>query len=96
MPVIDDNNAWTQGAQQALDQVLAMHDTYARHPYIGFAIGLPDLAKIDQATLAKVATYALELNLGVQVLLYQRSAHVLAIEQRHGCDGIQLLEQVVC
>ena len=94
VPVNDDNNAWTQGAQQALDQALAMHDTYARHPRIGIAIGLPDLAKIDHATLAKVATYALELNLGVQVLLHQSSAHVLAIEQRHGCNGIQLLERV--
>ena len=94
VPVSDDNNAWTQGAQQALDQALAMHDTYARHPRIGIAIGLPDLAKIDHATLAKVATYALELNLGVQVLLHQSSAHVLAIEQRHGCNGIQLLERV--
>lgn len=94
VPVSDDNNAWTQGAQQALDQALAMHDTYARHPCIGIAIGLHDLAKIDQATLAKVATYALELNLGVQVLLQQSSAHVLAIEQRHGRNGIQLLEQV--
>ena len=94
VPVSDDNNAWTQGAQQALDRALAMHDTYARHPRIGIAIGLPDLAKIDHATLAKVATYALELNLGVQVLLHQSSAHVLAVEQRHGCNGIQLLEQV--
>ena len=71
-----------------------MHDTYAHHPRIGIAIGLPDLSKIDHATLVKVATYALELNLGVQVLLHQSSAHVLAVEKHHGCNGIQLLEQV--
>ena len=58
VPVSDDNNAWSQGAQQALDRALAMHDTYARHPRIGIAINLPDLAEIDHATLAKVATYA--------------------------------------
>ncbi len=94
VPVSDDHNAWTHGAQQALDRALAMHDTYAHHPRIGIAIGLPDLSKIDHATLVKVATYALELNLGVQVLLHQSSAHVLAVEKRHGCNGIQLLEQV--
>lgn len=94
VPVSDDDNAWTHGAQQALDRALAMHDTYAHHPRIGIAIGLPDLSKIDHATLVKVATYALELNLGVQVLLHQSSAHVLAVEKRHGCNGIQLLEQV--
>ena len=94
VPVSDDDNAWTHGAQQALDRALAMHDTYAHHPRIGIAIGLPDLSKIDNATLVKVATYALELNLGVQVLLHQSSAHVLAVEKRHGCNGIQLLEQV--
>ncbi|MBL6709436.1 MAG: amidohydrolase family protein, partial [Pseudomonadales bacterium] len=94
VPVSDDDNAWTHGAQQALDRALAMHDTYAHHPRIGIAIGLPDLSKIDHATLVKVATYALELNLGVQVLLHQSSAHVLAVEKRHGCNGIQLLDQV--
>ena len=41
-----------------------MHDTYAHRPRIGIAIGLPDLSKIDRATQVKVATYALELNLG--------------------------------
>ena len=59
VPVSEDSNARTQGAQQALEQALAMHDTYARHPRIGVAIGLPDLAKIDHATFAKVAPYAL-------------------------------------
>ena len=57
-----------------------MHDTYARHPRIGIAIGLPDLAKIDHATLAKVATYALELNLGVQVLLHPGKDFILCSE----------------
>lgn len=94
VPVSEEANAWTHGTQQALDRALAMHDTYARHPRIGIAIGLPDLAKIDQETLAKVAMYALELNLAVQVLLHQSPAHVLTIEQRHGCNGIELLEQV--
>ena len=37
--------------------------------------------------------YAEELNLQVQVLLQQSPAHVLAIEDRHGCSGIALLEQ---
>ena len=94
VPVSDDQNNWTHGAQQALDRALAMHDTYVHHPRIGIAIGLPDLSKIDHATLVKVATFALELNLGVQVLLHQSSAHVLAVEKHHGCNGIQLLEQV--
>ena len=94
VPVSDDHNVWTHGAQQALDRALDMHDTYAHHPRIGISIGLPDLSKIDHATLVKVATYALELNLVVQVLLHQSSAHVLAVENRHGCNGIQLLEQV--
>ena len=71
-----------------------MKHSYVLHTRFGIAIGLHELAKIDHATLAKVATYALELNLGVQVLLHQSSAHVLAIEQRHGCNGIQLLERV--
>ena len=71
-----------------------MHDTYAHHPRIGIAIGLPDLSKIDHATLVKVVTHARELNLGVQELLHQSSAHARPVEKRHDCDGIQLLEQV--
>ena len=70
-----------------------MHDTDAHHPRIGIAIGLPDPS---HATLVKVATHALEPNLGVQELLHQSSAHAGAAEKRHDYDGIQLLEQVVC
>ncbi len=73
-----------------------MHDADAHHPRIGIAIGLPDLSKIDHATLVKVATHALEPNLGVQELLHQSSAHAGAVEKRYDYDGIQLLEQVVC
>ena len=73
-----------------------MHDADAHHPRIDIAISLPNLSKIDHATLVKVATHALEPNLGVQELLHQSSAHAGAVEKRHDYDGIQLLEQVVC
>ena len=76
-----------------MDRALALHDHYARHPRIGIGFGLPDLAQLDRETLTKVAMYAEELNLQVQVLLQQSPAHVLAIEDRHGCSGIALLEQ---
>lgn len=94
VPVTDEANAWADGAQEGLERALALHDTYARHPRIGIALGLPSLAHIDRDTLVKVAMYAEELGLAVQVLLHPSPAHVLAIETRHGCSGIELLESV--
>lgn len=93
VPITAQANTWTQSAQESLDRALALHDHYARHPRIGIGFGLPDLAQLDRETLTKVAMYAEELNLQVQVLLQQSPAHVLAIEDRHGCSGIALLEQ---
>lgn len=94
VPVTDEANAWADSAQQGLERALALHDTYARHPRIGIALGLPNLAHIDRDTLVKVAMYAEELGLAVQVLLHPTPAHALAIEGRHGCSGIALLENV--
>jgi 5-methylthioadenosine/S-adenosylhomocysteine deaminase len=94
VPVTDEANAWTDSAQEGLERALTLHDTYARHPRIGIALGLPSLAHIDRDTLAKAAMYAEELGLAVQVLLHQSPAHALAIETRHGCTGIELLESV--
>lgn len=94
VPVTEAMNSWTQTAQAGLDRALALHDTYARHSRIDIAFGLPNLAQIDRDVLVKTATYAEELGLPVQVLLHQTPAHILTIEDRHGCDGVQLLEQV--
>lgn len=94
VPVTDEANAWTGSAQEGLERALALHDTYARHPRIGIALGLPSLAHVDGDTLAKAAMYAEELGLAVQVLLHQSPAHVLATETRHGCSGVELLETV--
>ena len=94
VPVTEETNAWSDNAQEGLERALALHDTYARHPRIGIALGLPSLAHIDRDTLIKAAMYAEELGLAVQVLLQQSPAHALAIETRHGCSGIRLLESV--
>ena len=94
VPVTDEANAWTGSAQEGLERALALHDSYARHPRIGIALGLSSLAHIDRDTLVRTAMYAEELGLAVQVLLHQSPAHVSAIEARHGCSGIKLLESV--
>ena len=94
VPVSEEVNAWTDSAQEGLERALALHDSYARHPRIGIALGLSSLAHIDRDTLVRTAMYAEELGLAVQVLLHQSPAHVSAIEARHGCSGIKLLENV--
>lgn len=93
VPITDEINPWSQSAQDALERGLALHDSYARHPSVGIALGLPNLAQISFETLQKVGMYSEELNLQVQVLLHPTPGHVLAIEERHGCDGVALLEQ---
>ncbi|NCF45458.1 MAG: amidohydrolase family protein [Proteobacteria bacterium] len=93
VPITAQANTWTQSAQEGLDRALTLHDRYAHHPRISIAFGLPDLVQLDREALTKIAMYAEELNLQVQVLLQQSPAHLLALEDRHGCSGIALLEQ---
>jgi 5-methylthioadenosine/S-adenosylhomocysteine deaminase len=94
VPITDEINSWSQSAQDALERALTLHDSYAHHPSVGIALGLPNLAQVSLETLQKVGMYSEELNLQVQVLLHPTPGHVLAIEERHGCDGVALLEQV--
>ena len=94
VPISDESNSWSQSAQDALERALNLHDNYAHHPGVGIALGLPNLAHVSFATLQRVGMYAEELNLQVQVLLHPTPGHVLAIEERHGCDGVTLLEKV--
>jgi 5-methylthioadenosine/S-adenosylhomocysteine deaminase len=93
VPITDEINAWSQSAQDGLERALALHDGYAHHPSVGIALGLPNLAQISFETLQKVGMYSEELNLQVQALLHPTPGHVLAIEERHGCDGVTLLER---
>lgn len=94
VPITDEPNPWSQSAQDALERALSLHDRYAHHPSVGIALGLPNLAHVSLETLQKVSMYAEELNLQVQVLLHPTPGHVLAIEERHGCDGVTLLEKI--
>lgn len=93
VPITDAGNGWCANAQEGLERALAMHDDYAHHPRISIALGLPDLAQIDTDMLTKVSMYAEELNLQVQVLLQPTPGHLLAVEDRHGCHGVTLLER---
>lgn len=92
VPITEQSNPWATSAQDALERALALHDKYARNPNISVALGLPDLAQISAEILTKVGMYAEELNLQVQALLHPTPGHVLAIEERHGCDGVKLLD----
>lgn len=94
VPITDETNPWSLSAQDALERALALHDSYARHPSVGIALGLPNLAHISLEALQKVGMYAEELNLQVQVLLHPTPGHLLAIEERHRSDGVTLLEKV--
>ena len=66
VPVSEEVNAWTDSAQEGLERALALHDSYARTPRIGIALGLSSLAHIDRDTLVRTAMYAEEPGLAVQ------------------------------
>jgi 5-methylthioadenosine/S-adenosylhomocysteine deaminase len=93
-PVIDFANAWSENADQAIHKGLALADEYRHDSRLLIAFGPHSATTVSQAALTRVAMYAEELDLAVQIHLHENAADVAENRQLLGASGIEYLQQL--
>jgi 5-methylthioadenosine/S-adenosylhomocysteine deaminase len=92
MPVADAAGGGDADAAMSLTEALRLHDEYKGHPLISTAFAPRALASISDATLARLALLADELELTVLMSLHESAAAVAASVADHGLRPIARLQ----
>ena len=91
LPVADTVSPWASTPAEYLTAGLRVRDDYAGHPLIStvFAPHAPD--KVSDATFARVATLADELDAGIVIDLHESADHIARSVAVHGVRPIERL-----
>ncbi len=91
LPVADTASPWAQSAAEYLTRAIAVRDEYKGHPLIEtvFAPHAPDL--VSDATFARVATLADELDAGIVIDLHASHDEIARCLAVHGARPIERL-----
>jgi 5-methylthioadenosine/S-adenosylhomocysteine deaminase len=94
LPVSETASPWAKSASEYLAQGLSVRDDYAGHPLIStvFAPHAPD--QVSNATFARVATLADELDAGVVIDLHESADEIARSLAVHGVRPIERLWQL--
>lgn len=90
-PVIDFANAWSGNADEAIHKGLTLADEYRHDDRLRIAFGPHSVTTVAAAALDKVAMFAEELDLCVQIHLHENAAEVAENVAALGASGIQHL-----
>ena len=93
-PIIQFATAWSQDADDALHKGLALHDAYRHDELIRVALGPHSAYTLTQKDLERVAMYANELNLGVQIHMHENAQEVAGAHQQIGRSWLALLRDI--
>ncbi len=95
MPISEGPDAWTgawaKTADQYLTRALALRDEYRGHPSIGTAFAPQAPVALSDATFARIAMLANELDAGVVMALHQSRAEVDESLARYGLRPLERL-----
>ena len=75
-PIIDFPNNWSRNGPDAIEKGLALRDDYRSHSRIGLAFAPHAPYTVGDETLRKIAIYADELGMAVQMHLHETAAEV--------------------
>lgn len=75
-PIIDFPNAWSRNGDDAIEKGLALRDDYRSHSRIGLAFAPHAPYTVGDETLKKIAIYADELQMPVQMHLHETAGEV--------------------
>src|SRR5258708_23142125 len=94
LPVAETGGPWAKSASEYLTQGLRVRDDYAGHPLIStvFAPHAPD--KVSNATFARLATLADELDPGIVIDLHESADEIAQSLEVHGVRPIERLWQL--
>lgn len=82
--VIDAPSAWAENAGEYLDRGLALHDDYRNEPLVSFMLAPHAPYTVSNATLEKIASYATETNLPIQIHLHETADEIEQSLERYG------------
>jgi 5-methylthioadenosine/S-adenosylhomocysteine deaminase len=91
LPVAETASPWAQSAAEYLTRALAVRDDYKDHPLISTAFALDAPGALSDATFARVATLADELDAGIVIDLHASARDIAQSVAAHGVRPIERL-----
>lgn len=93
-PVFDFPTAWGSGADDYISRGLALRDACKARSRIEVAFGPHAPYTVSEATLARIATYAAELDMGVHIHLHETRGEVLQAVEATGERPVDTLQRI--
>ncbi|MEM6301439.1 MAG: TRZ/ATZ family hydrolase [Pseudomonadota bacterium] len=93
-PIIDFPSAWAAGADDYLSKGLSLIDDLKNQTRISVVFGPHAPYSVSQSALEKVATYAAELDRGIQIHLHETEKELADSQQQFGRRPIQRLQEL--
>ena len=91
MPVAETPGPWAKSSDDYLTRALRVRDEYKDHPLISSAFAPHAPNTLSDATFARIATLADELDAGIVIDLHESAAEIAASVVLHGMRPIQRL-----
>jgi 5-methylthioadenosine/S-adenosylhomocysteine deaminase len=93
-PIIDFPTPWTRNGEECLEKGLALRDQYRAHERINLAFAPHAPYTVSDATLGKIAVYAAELQMPVQMHLHETAGEVTRALAETGLRPIARLQRL--
>ncbi|MEE4278309.1 MAG: TRZ/ATZ family hydrolase [Halieaceae bacterium] len=93
-PIFDFPTAYGSGSDDYLSKALALHDVCRGRDRISVALGPHAPYTVSQDALSRIATYAAELDLAIQIHLHETRGEVLSHVEAHGERPIDTLDRL--
>lgn len=93
-PVFDFPTAWGSGADDYISRGLALRDDCKRRPLVEVAFGPHAPYTVSEKSLAKIATYAAELDMAIHIHLHETRAEVLQAVEATGERPVDTLQRL--
>jgi 5-methylthioadenosine/S-adenosylhomocysteine deaminase len=93
-PIFDFPSAYGTGSDDYLSKALALHDTCRSRDLVSVALGPHAPYTVSQDALARIATYAAELDLAIHIHLHETRGEVLTHVEANGERPIDTLERL--
>jgi 5-methylthioadenosine/S-adenosylhomocysteine deaminase len=91
MPVAETESPWANSSGDYLTKSLNLRDEYKGHPLISTAFAPHAPNTLSDATFARIATLADELDAGILIDVHESAAEITASVARHGMRPIERL-----
>jgi len=93
-PIFDFPSAYGTGPDDYISKALALRDDWKSQPLVNVAFGPHAPYTVAPEVMARIATYAAELDMGVQIHLHETRGEVLSHVEAHGERPLDTLQRV--